>query len=121
MQIERYQHKILFTIESSLYSEAVIHKCFYWYLSKFQIEIQSVMHHYQVTVDQISLEVDQEHLIAQIKKNLVDYHTREIITRETIDIRTLLVVKAFAHDDAFDDMPGGDLNDTVGFSASDFK
>ena len=51
----------------------------------------------------------------KIRTDLVDFKTRDIVTKETINIRDLLVAKAFAHSDDFDASPVGDVSDLVGF------
>ncbi|MGC1630753.1 MAG: His-Xaa-Ser system protein HxsD [Gelidibacter sp.] len=113
--------KIVISIQDSLYSSAVIHKCFYWYSSKFDIDITKKENSFIVTIMNIPADLDREALLSTIRKNLIDFNTREIINKETSDIRTLLVAKAFANEDDFEEPPMGLLDDTVGFSPFDFK
>lgn len=116
-----HEAKIVISIQDSLYSSAVIHKCFYWYSSKFDIDITKKENSFIVNVTNIPTEFDKQSFLSTIRKNLIDFNTREIINKETKDIRTLLVAKAFANEDDFEEPPMGLLDDTVGFSPFDFK
>lgn len=113
--------KIVIRIEDAIYSSAVIHKCFYWYSNKFDIDITKSENFFIINIKNIPVGFDRKAFVSNIKKNLIDFHTREIISEETSNIRTLLVAKAFANEDDFDESPMGLLDDTVGFSPFDFK
>ena len=44
-----------------------------------------------------------ENLKFKINQDFIDYQNREIINKETKDIRTILYIKAFANNDDFED------------------
>ncbi|MGA6121622.1 His-Xaa-Ser system protein HxsD [Sphingobacterium anhuiense] len=114
-------NKIVLKIQSTLYSISVVHKCFYWYSGKFDIDIESVDNNLIIKMSNIPDDMDKNSLISKIKKDLLDFNTREIIALETKDIRTLLIAKAFANDDEYDESPPGILDDPIGFNPFDFK
>jgi len=64
---------------------------------------------------------DIQALISDIRKNLIDFKTRDLVAKETADIKALLIAKAFANEEDFDEFPPGDLNDPLGFDVFDFK
>jgi hypothetical protein len=59
-----------------------------------------------------------EILLTKIKRDLVDFKTRDIISAETRNIREILIAKAFANDDSFDEPPPDNVNDPLGFDPS---
>lgn len=102
-------------LESTLYSLEVIHKCFYWYAGKYSVEICTEGKSYIVKLVDPKQEWDIPSVVSKIKTDLIDFKTREIIFNETKNIREMLVAKAFAHNDEFDEQPPGNINDPVGF------
>jgi hypothetical protein len=46
---------------------------------------------------------------------LIDFSLRDIVTKETQNIRDLLIAKAFSNGE-FDEEPTGDASDPVGFN-----
>jgi His-Xaa-Ser system protein HxsD len=94
-------------LDAALYTDAVVFKCFYWYGRDFDVVITH-------TTDMGGLLVSltprgsplspeaTEAVVARVKRDLVDFKTRDIIARETQAIRELLVAKAFAHSDEYD-------------------
>lgn len=115
------QEKIVISIQEAIYSSSVIHKCFYWYSSDLNIDITKKKKYFRVEITQIPSNFNLDSFLSRIKKDLIDYNTREIINVETKDIRTLLIAKAFANNDDFDTLPQGSIEDTVGFTPFDFK
>lgn len=103
------------SVDKSLYSVEVIHKCFYWYANKYEIDIHTQDAICLINISNIAKEENTQELIGKIKRDLVDFKTREIISKETKSIRELLIAKAFAHDDSFDEDPPGVVNDPLGF------
>lgn len=117
-KIESNSYKIY--LEKDLYSINTIYKCFYWYKAKLDIDISIKERFYMVEILDPNHELNFEELIPKIRKDLIDFKTREIIYNETKTIRELLIAKAFAHGDEYDHPPPGDLNDPVGFRPEDF-
>lgn len=113
--------KIIIKIQESLYSSDVVHKCMYWWSRKLDIEITKKDDHLFVSILNLPVDFDSESFLSTLRKDLIDFNTREIINRETKDIRSLLIAKAFANEDDFEESPRGSLEDTVGFSPSDFE
>ncbi len=105
-------------IDSTLYSSEVVHKCFYWYAGKYSVEINTEQDSFIVTISDPKKDWKIESIIDKIKTDLIDYKTREIISRETKNIKEMLIAKAFAHNDEFDEQPSGDINDPIGFDPS---
>lgn len=101
-------------IDNRLYSAEVIHKCFYWYRDKYAIEINTGQDSFIITISDPKIEWNIESMIRKIKADLIDFKTREIITNETMNIREMLIAKAFAHNDEFDEYPPGNVDDSIG-------
>lgn len=108
------------TISSLLYNEAIIHKCFYWYSDQLTIDIKLKNDNFLVSIINFPEELNFEKILSSIKRDLIDFKTRDIIASETADIRALLIAKAFAHSDEFDEKPPGVLDDPLGFNPLNF-
>jgi His-Xaa-Ser system protein HxsD len=106
------------TIDSNLYSSEVVHKCFYWYGGKFLVDIKTEGSFFVISLSNPNKEVSIEKILNQIKTDLIDFQTREIVSKETKNIREMLIAKAFAHDDEFDEFPPNNVNDPLGFDPS---
>lgn len=109
------ERTIRIIIDRNVYSSEVVHKCFYWYADKYAIEIQSELNSFVVTICSLLPEVEISQLLNKVKSDLIDFKTREIIVNETKHIREILIAKAFARGDEFDQPPPGDIADPVGF------
>jgi His-Xaa-Ser system protein HxsD len=107
-------------IDGKIYSAEVIHKCFYWYGEKYSVDIKTEGDFLIVEISELSNEGTIEKIFPKIKNDLIDFKTREIISNETKNIREILIVKAFAHGDEFDEPPPGNVNDPIGFDPSKF-
>ena len=105
------ERNIQIKIDSALYSVDVIYKCFYWYVGKCSVEISTKGKSFIVKLTDKKQEWD----IQKIQTDLIDFKTREIISNETKNIREMLIAKAFAHNDEFDEIPPGEISDPVGF------
>ena len=106
------------TIDSRLYNETVIHKCFYWYSQDYMIDISLGKDaHFEIVIqpNKENSTSDWNSLIEKIKQHLVDFKLRDIVNTETKTIRELLVAKAFAWYDV-EDIPVTNVSDPVGFS-----
>lgn len=105
-------------VDGKIYSSEVLHKCFYWYGNKFSVEINAKEDFFIVDISELSKENRIKEILPRIKNDLIDFKTREIILNETKNIRDLLIVKAFAHDDQYDENPPGNVSDSIGFDPS---
>lgn len=108
------------SINSLLYNESVIHKCFYWYCDKFSFDIKIQKDLFVVSITNFPEHLNFDEILIAIKKDLIDFKTRDIIANETANIRALLIAKAFAHSDEFDEAPPGLIDDPIGFKPSNF-
>ena len=54
-------------------------------------------------------------LIREIKSDLIDFELRQIIYQETKVIKELLIAKAFAPTDKYENEPPGEVSDPVGY------
>ena len=100
-------------IDSSIYSSEVVHKCFYWYIGKYSVEINLVQNYFLVTFSSLNKDMDVDSIVNKIKIDLIDFKTREVIFKETKNIREMLIAKAFSNNDEFDEHPPGNINDPV--------
>ncbi len=101
MKIDLLNNEILVIVDANIYTEDVLYKCFYWYGANFNVEIN------KLTIDsfqiRLQLKVQQKineslnYLSDKIKRDLIDFKLRDIITKETKNIRDLIVAKAFAY------------------------
>jgi His-Xaa-Ser system protein HxsD len=108
-------------IEREIYDEDVIHKCLYWYGGNFSIDIS--IHSDKVFFVRLLSNSDAndfQKIIEKIKRDLIDFKLRQIVTKETQTIRELLVAKAFAYYE-LDDDPTTEISDPVGFSLKKIK
>ncbi len=114
MQIDFKTEHIEIKVELSVYNLDVLHKCFYWYGENFSVEIN--VEEGDVGVVRLfpkgnSPETDDKEVLTdKVRNDLIDFKTRDIVTKETKNIRDLLAAKAFAHSDKFDEQPPGNMN-----------
>jgi len=105
-------------LDSTLYNEAVVYKSFYWYGNKFDVVIEKAGE--DALIVQLSPKdakftaEDLRELKSRVKRDLVDFKTRDIVARETQVVRELLVAKAFANSDEYDEPPIGSITDIGG-------
>lgn len=109
----------------SLYSKESIFKCMYWYGDKFRTNISfEDSETYRVAVKPISSteysNLELEELLVKLERDLIDYNLRDIVTKETQNIRDLLIAKAFSSGE-FDELPPGEVSDPVGFNLNQLK
>ena len=99
MQVQLLSNGLEVLVDAQTFSEATLHKCFYWYTRDYQVTIQPGINH-QTQVRLVVKEhvaVDFTSLQHQVHNDLLDFRLRELIAEETRPIRELLVAKAFAH------------------------
>ena len=112
--------KLQVTVNTSFFSKDAILKCLYWYGEKFLIDIENKSEDniaIILTPKQPIAEEDKDFYIAKLNKDIIDFNLRDIVTKETKNIRDLLIAKAFSNGE-FDEVPPGDISDPVGFSLS---
>jgi His-Xaa-Ser system protein HxsD len=119
-QNEIKDNEIIVFADSSLYSKDSIFKCLYWYGDKYHTSVSFAdSNTYRVSVKPISTiqmsQQEQENLLLKLERDLVDFNLRDIVTKETLNVRDLLIAKAFSNGE-FEELPPGDVTDPVGFN-----
>ena len=119
-QNEIKDNEIIVFADINLYSKDSIFKCLYWYGDKFHTNLSfENSTTYRVSVKPISttqLSSDElENLLLKLERDLVDFNLRDIVTKETQNVRDLLIAKAFSNGE-FDELPPGEVSDPVGFN-----
>lgn len=114
--------KIIIFLDNSLYTKEAVFKCVYWYGEKFRTSVTIENENYVVILESIEPKIDlaeflQKSLI-QAERDFIDYNLRDIVTKETKNIRELLIAKAFSHGQ-FDEDPPGQVSDPVGFNVNE--
>jgi His-Xaa-Ser system protein HxsD len=98
MEIKFHENELTLFIEKDIYNEDVLHKCFYWYSREFNVDISSFSNTlYSIRLQPILGSQDWQKTIERIKRDLIDFKLRDIVTKETKPIRELIVAKAFAY------------------------
>lgn len=106
-------------LDANIYNIEVVHKCFYWYGEHFDVEIDQEGDIISVMLSRKEGVVSDsffDQLKSRIKRDMLDFKTRDIVTRETQNVRDLLIAKAFSHLDELDENPPGEVSDPVGFA-----
>jgi His-Xaa-Ser system protein HxsD len=124
-QNEIKDNEIIVFADTSLYSKDSIFKCLYWYGDKYHTSVSfSDSNTYRVSVKPISTnqlsQLELENLLLKLERDLVDFNLRDIVTKETQNVRDLLIAKAFSNGE-FDELPPGDVSDPVGFNVNQLK
>jgi His-Xaa-Ser system protein HxsD len=122
LQNEIKDNEVIVFADISLYSKDSIFKCLYWYGDKYHTTVSFVdSNTYRVSVKPISTiqlsQLEQEILLLKLERDLVDFNLRDIVTKETQNVRDLLIAKAFSNGE-FDELPPGDVTDPVGFNVN---
>ncbi len=124
-QNEIKDNEIIVFADTTLYSKDSIFKCLYWYGDKFHTNLSFAdTNTYRVSVKPISttqLSSDElENLLLKVERDLVDFNLRDIVTKETQNVRDLLIAKAFSNGE-FDELPPGEVSDPVGFNVNQIR
>jgi His-Xaa-Ser system protein HxsD len=114
------ENEVIVYLDKNIYSKDSIFKSLYWYGDKFHTNISFADNNtYRVSVKPISTtqlsKIELENLLMKLERDLVDFNLRDIVTKETQNVRDLLVAKAFSNGE-FDELPPGEVSDPVGFS-----
>ena len=111
--------EIVFLADKTLYSKDAVFKCLYWYGDKYYTDISTQEGNYRISLipkgDVILNQEEKEDLLHKLGNDLVDFNLRDIVSKETQNIRDLLVAKAFSNGE-FDETPPAEISDPVGFS-----
>lgn len=125
--VEASDRQLELKVDPEFYNEAVVFKCFYWYGNEFDVTINkadsgdgSLVIVLTALRPPLSGE-DLQHLISRVKRDLIDFKTRDIVARETQAVRELLVAKAFANSDEFDEPPVGSIADLGGTEPTELR
>ena len=118
-------NEIIVFADTNLYSKDSIFKCLYWYGDKFHTNLSFAdSNTYRVSVKPTSTiqlnSVDLESLLLKLERDLVDFNLRDIVTKETQNVRDLLIAKAFSNGE-FDELPPGEVSDPVGFNVNQIR
>ncbi len=104
--------------DAGIYSKEAILKCLYWYSAKFDTEVSFDGVNYLISLTPLAnSELAKEDLPLyqeKLKRDILDYQLREIIHLQTINVRELIIAKAFSHGE-YDNQPVGSISDPVGF------
>lgn len=118
-------NEIIVFADTSLYTKDGIFKCLYWYGDKYRTNVSFAdSNTYKISLKPLSdnpLSHDQsEKLLQKLERDLIDFNLRDIVTKETKNIRDLLTAKAFSNGE-FDELPPGEISDPVGFNVNEIK
>lgn len=112
--------EIIVYADSSLYSKDSLFKCLYWYGDKFHTNISF----YNESIYRVSIKPINENdlgeeklneLLFRLERDLIDFNLRDIVSKETQNIRDLLIAKAFSNGE-LDELPPGEVSDPIGFT-----
>lgn len=99
------KNKLCFFINNELYNETVIFKVLYWLSNIYIISTDKNEKYTEITLEKEGAYTLEEiqNINLKISRDLIDYKVRDIVNSETKNIRELLLIKAFANNDEFDD------------------
>jgi His-Xaa-Ser system protein HxsD len=121
MEVELRNNEIFLFVEKEIYNEDVLHKCFYWYGGDFSVDISAHTDKiFLVRLKSNSTNPDLQVVVEKIKRDLIDFKLRDIVTKETKTVRELIVAKAFAYYGLNND-PSTEITDPVGFDPQRVK
>lgn len=114
--------EIIVFANTSLFSKDALFKCLYWYGDKFHTSVSFAdADNYCVKIKPLSTAAinseDLELYQQKLERDLIDFQLRDVVTKETQNIRDLIIAKAFSNGE-FDEDPPGDVSDPVGFNPS---
>lgn len=111
--------EIIVYADTRLYSKDSLFKCLYWYGDKFHTNISFYDETtYRVAIKSINendLNNSQlEEILFKLERDLIDFNLRDIVSKETQNVRDLLIAKAFSNGE-LDELPPGEISDPIGF------
>ncbi|MDM1530894.1 His-Xaa-Ser system protein HxsD [Myroides odoratimimus] len=106
-------------LNKEIFSKDAIMKCLYWYTNIFLIDITSNESDFFLKLDLI--DKSKESLLddykVKLNQDIIDFNLRDIITKETHNVRDLLIAKAFSHGE-YDEEPPGQYEDSIGVNVN---
>ncbi|HLX55038.1 MAG TPA: His-Xaa-Ser system protein HxsD [Aquella sp.] len=111
--------EIIAFADSGIFSREVVLKCLYWYGDKFHIQINEsednefIIHLSPSNKSHLKQE-ELESYLYKLERDLIDFQLRDIVNKESKNVRELLIAKAFSNGE-FDEEPQGVVSDPVGF------
>lgn len=94
---------IIIYLDTSSYSSDSISKCLYWYSDKFDITIDIIEKCYEIKLKPnpsvFTHDESIEWYFHKLHRDFIDFNLRDIVTKETKNIRELLIAKAFSNSD----------------------
>lgn len=118
MTFQEIDGGLTISVDKEIYNIDVLHKCFYWYMADFTIDISNQSADmFSITIKSKKANESSEIvlLIEKIRTDLMDFKVRDIVTKETANVRDLLIAKAFSNYEPVDD-PAGKISDAVGYN-----
>ncbi|AUD07521.1 His-Xaa-Ser system protein HxsD [Spirosoma pollinicola] len=105
-----------------MYSKEAVFKCLYWYGNRFHTSVSlldeaTYLIRLRLLAGQEMAATEMELYLQKLERDLIDFNLRDIVTRETKNVRDLLIAKAFSNGE-FDEDPPGELSDPVGFAVN---
>lgn len=101
------ENKIQLTVDNMVFNNTVITKTLYWIHCDYFVFWNSLKDNLEFIIlekkDGLISEEEFFKLKDQVNQNLIDFKTRDIVNRETKNIRDILYVKAFANGEDFED------------------
>lgn len=117
-----FNDRLKIFVDSNLYPESTIYKCFYWYTGDYEVIIEKGLNaEYIISLSQITTKLYPnaiDTLLRKIQKDLIDFKLREIVQKETAMVRQLIIAKAFANFDSTT-APETQISDPVGFKPNE--
>ena len=96
---------VTITVDRNIYSDEVITKAVYWETGNYCVSRKLVGTEEEITFQPNPKFSEKESLLRErFVGHLNDFKLRQIVNHETKDIRTILYIKAFAHNDDFEEM-----------------
>jgi His-Xaa-Ser system protein HxsD len=113
-------NEIIVYADTSIFSKDAILKCLYWYGEKFHatVSIADVKFFRVSLIPQVGQPMELAELdlyLQKLERDIIDFNLRDIVTKETQNIRDLLIAKAFSNGE-FDELPPGEITDPVGYN-----
>jgi His-Xaa-Ser system protein HxsD len=102
-------NNITYFADSKIFHEEVIFKCLYWYTDKFIISVKFEADNYYkiILISKNNLSnLELSFYLDKLSNDLNDFKLRDIVTKETHNIRDLLIAKAFSNYTSEEEPPG---------------
>jgi His-Xaa-Ser system protein HxsD len=93
-----------FRVDLNVFNEIVVTKVLYWLSEEFIIYQQKENNILVIEIkSKATTSINSDQLLLKLNQMLIDFKTRDIINQETKNIREILLIKAFANNDEFED------------------